>query len=263
MPAESGASVDAFSVDLTGRVAFVTGASSGLGARFARVLAGAGAAVALAGRRLVRLQSLAEEIRATGGIAEPIMLDVRNANALSSAVDLAEVRLGLVDILVNNAGMAGKPTSTEPDLDDIDAVLATNIRAPYLLCMEVGRRLKAAGRPGNIVNIASIGALSYVAGPGAVLYCATKAAVIRMTETLSVEWARDQVNVNAIAPGLFRSEMSADYFERVGTRAIEKLPRGRVGEPHQLDSTLLYLVCSGSAAVTGACVRVTDGQNPI
>ncbi|MFV0276222.1 MAG: SDR family NAD(P)-dependent oxidoreductase [Parahaliea sp.] len=248
---------------LKGRTALVTGASGGLGERFARVLAEAGAAVALAARREPQLEDIANNIRERGGKAVTCALDVGDARALDTAVQSLEDSLGVVDILVNNAGVPGLPMSAEPDFEDIDRLLAVNIRAPYLLSLAVGKRLIRAGMPGNIVNIASIGALSYTPGTRQVLYCASKSALLRMTETLSVEWAREGINVNAIAPGLFRSQMSAPYLASMGDRMVEKFPRKRVCEPSQLDSTLLYLVSASSGAVTGACIRVNDAQHAI
>jgi len=144
------------------------------------------------------------------------------------------------------------------DIELIDRVLDINVRAPFILSCEVARRLMAAGKPGRIVNIASVAAYNY-AGEGAALYSVSKSAVVRITETLSVEWARNNINVNAIAPGAFESEMMAGMLERMGDIS-QHFPRKRIGNPAQLDSTLLYLVGPASDAVTGTCVRVDDGQ---
>jgi NAD(P)-dependent dehydrogenase (short-subunit alcohol dehydrogenase family) len=140
----------------------------------------------------------------------------------------------------------------------IDAVLDTNVRGPYLLSIEVARRLIAAKAPGRIVNISSIGGF-YYAGGGAALYSVSKAAVNRMTEVLAVEWTRHRINVNAIAPGSFRSEMMDGMMSRIGD-FTEMLPRKRLGEPHHLDTTLLYLVSPASEMVTGTVIKVDDGQ---
>jgi NAD(P)-dependent dehydrogenase (short-subunit alcohol dehydrogenase family) len=144
------------------------------------------------------------------------------------------------------------------EIDLIDRVLDINVRAPFVLSCEVARRLMAAGKPGRIVNIASSAAYSY-RGEGAALYSVSKAAVVRITETLSVEWARNNINVNAIAPGAFESEMMDGMLSRMGDIA-QHFPRKRIGNPAQLDSTLLYLVSPASDAVTGTCIRVDDGQ---
>ncbi len=244
--------------DLSGQTALVTGASSGLGLRFARVLASCGAKVAIAARRIDRLNTLAEEIRASGGQAHPISMDATDADQLKTAVDQAEAALGLVTILVNNAGIPDAQRAHKMSVELIDRVLDVNVRAPFILSTEVARRLIEAKRPGRIVNIASSAAYEY-GGGGAALYSVSKTAVVRMTEALAVEWARYDINVNAIAPGAFASEMMDGMLARVGDIS-QGFPRKRIGDPAQLDSTLLYLVSPSSDAVTGTSVRVDDGQ---
>jgi NAD(P)-dependent dehydrogenase (short-subunit alcohol dehydrogenase family) len=249
------------STDLSGQVALVTGASSGLGRRFARVLADCGAQVALAGRRVERLDQVADEIRAAGGTAFPLSLDMRDGEAVKAAPAAVETGLGApVSILVNNAGIPDAQRAHKMSLELIDAVFDTNLRGPYILACEVARRLIEEKRPGRIVNISSIGAYHY-AGEGAALYSITKAGISRMTEVLAVEWARYHINVNGIAPGAFSSEMMDGMIERVGdiTRGF---PRKRLGQPEQLDGTLLYLVSPSSEFVTGTVVVVDDGQGP-
>ena len=246
------------STDLTGQTALVTGASSGLGLRFAKVLAACGARVALAARRLDRLEALAEEIRGDGGQAVAIQMDVTDAGQLTASVEKAQAEFGLVTILVNNAGIPDAQRAHKMPLKLIDRVIDINIRAPYVLSCEVARRLIDAGQPGRIVNIASAAAYDY-GGNGAALYSISKAAVVRMTEALAVEWARFNINVNAIAPGAFESEMMDGMLKRVGDIAAH-FPRKRIGDPAQLDSTLLYLVGPASEAVTGTSIRVDDGQ---
>ena len=246
------------SIDLTGQVALVTGASSGLGKRFAQVLARCGAKVAVTGRRLQRLETLAEEIIAEGGSAAPLALDVTDSDQLLAVVGQARDALGPVDILINNAGIPDAQRATKMPVELIDRVLDTNLRAPYILACEFARQRMEAKLPGRIVNIASMAAYDY-GGHGAALYSVTKAGVVRMTEALAVEWARFHINVNAIAPGAFASEMMDGMLERVGdiTRGFS---RQRLGNPAQLDSTLLYLVSPASDAVTGTCIKVDDGQ---
>jgi len=247
-----------FDVDLSGQVALVTGTSSGLGNRFARVLAAAGADVALCARRADRLDALADELRASGVRCAPIPLDVTDAEACIAAVGRAEDELGPLSILVNNAGIPDAAYAAKMPLDLVDRVLDTNLRGPWVLSCELARRLIARKAPGRIVNISSMGAHSYTGG-GAALYSVTKAAVERMTETLSVEWARFHINVNAIAPGAFASEMMDGMLERVGDIS-QAFPRKRLGDPAQLDSTLLYLVSPSSELVTGTVIKVDDGQ---
>lgn len=247
------------STDLTGQVALVTGASSGLGYRFAKVLAASGAKVAIAARRVEKLEALAEEIRGAGGTAVPIAMDAMDAEQLIAAVAKAEAELGTVTILINNAGIPDAQRAHKMSLELIDQVLNVNVRAPFILACEVARRLIAAGRPGRIVNIASEAAFFY-GGGGAALYSVSKAAVARAAEVLAVEWARNNINVNAIAPGAFASEMMDGMLERIGD-ITQNFPRRRLGDPAQLDSTLLFLVGPASEAVTGTVVRVDDGQH--
>lgn len=247
------------SIDLTGEVALVTGATSGLGHRFARVLAAAGAKVIGCGRREERLEQLVAQIESEGGVAVGVPLDVSDANAIPAAVDAAEAAFGTVTILVNNAGIPDAARAHKMPLELVDAVLDTNVRAPWLLSCEIARRLMAAERPGRIVNISSIGAYHY-AGGGAALYSVSKAAVNRITETLAVEWARHRINVNAIAPGAFNSEMMDGMIERLGDIS-QAFPRKRMLDPALLDSTLLYLVGPASEAVTGSVIVVNDGQS--
>ncbi len=246
------------SIDLRGQTALVTGASSGLGWRFAQVLAKCGAKVVLAARRADRLEKLAASIRAEGGEAAPLALDVTDTGQLTDAVARAEAALGLVTILVNNAGIPDAQRATKMPVELIDRVLDINVRAPFILSCETAKRLIDAKRPGRIVNISSAAAFHY-GGGGAALYSISKAAVIRMTEALAVEWAKFNINVNAIAPGAFKSEMMDGMLERVGDIA-KGFPRARICDPAQLDSTLLFLVSPASEAVTGTYIRVDDGQ---
>lgn len=251
-----------FSIDLSGQVALVTGASSGLGNRFAQVLAACGAKVIVAARREERLRELVRQIEARGGQALAVPLDVSSAASITAAIDEGEAHFGLIDILVNNAGIADANYATRLSLEKIDAVIDTNFRGPFLVACEVVRRLIDAKKPGRIVNLSSVGAYTYNSHSAAALYCATKAGISRLTETLAIEWARFGINVNAIAPGLFRSEMSGDHLDAVGDKIFKPMPRQRVGEPWQLDSTLLYLVSPSSNFVTGTCVIVDDVQQP-
>ena len=249
-----------FTTDLSGQVALVTGTTSGLGNRFARVLAAAGADVAVCARRKDRLDALAEELSSAHGVkVAPIELDVTDADACIAAVEQAENELGPLSILVNNAGIPDAQYAAKMPIDLVDRVLDTNLRGPWVLSCELARRLMARKAPGRIVNISSMGAHAYQGG-GAALYSVTKAAVERMTETLAVEWARFDINVNAIAPGAFASEMMDGMIERVGD-VSRAFPRKRLGDPAQLDSTLLYLVSPSSEFVTGTCIKVDDGQS--
>jgi NAD(P)-dependent dehydrogenase (short-subunit alcohol dehydrogenase family) len=247
-----------FSTDLTGQVALVTGTTSGLGRRFAIVLAKCGAKVALTGRRTDRLEALATEIRAFGGTCIPLRLDMTDSDNIVSVVADAEAALGTVTILVNNAGIPDAQRAHKMSNELINAVFDTNLRGPYVLSCEVARRLIAKNSPGRMVNISSMGAYSYNGG-GAALYSITKAGIVRMTEALAVEWARFGINVNCIAPGAFASEMMDGMLQRIGD-ITKNFPRKRLGDPAQLDSTLLYLVSPSSEFVTGTVAKVDDGQ---
>ena len=247
-----------FNTDLTGEVALVTGTTSGLGRRFALVLAKCGVKVALTGRRVERLDALEAEIKGFGGECASFRLDTTDSQNLIDVVDQAEKVLGTVTILVNNAGIPDAQRAHKMSLELIDAVFDTNLRGPYILSCEVARRLIAADKPGRMVNISSTGGFHY-AGNGAALYSITKSGIARMTECLAVEWARFNINVNCIAPGAFRSEMMDGMLERLGD-FTGQFPRKRLCEPAQLDSTLLYLCAPSSECVTGTIIKVDDGQ---
>lgn len=245
--------------DLSGQVALVTGASSGMGVRFAKVLAAAGAKVALAARRIDRLEALAGEIRDAGGEALTVAMDVTDAAQLVAAVDAAENAFGTVTILINNAGIPDAQRAHKMPLELIDRVIDVNLRGPWILACEVARRLIAAKMPGRIVNISSTAHYGY-AGGGAALYAVTKTAIARMTEALATEWAFANINVNAIAPGMVDSEMLEGMFARMGDLS-QHVARKRTIDPAQIDSTLLYLVSPASECVTGAIIRLDDGQS--
>jgi len=246
------------STDLSGRVALVTGTTSGLGKRFAKVIAACGASVALTGRRADRLEELAEEIRADGGTCEPIPFDITDPGQIVEVVDKAESALGTIDILVNNAGIPDAQRAHKMSDDFVDQVFSTNLVGPWKLSCEVARRLIEAEKPGRMINISSVGGFRYD-GNGAALYSVTKSAIVRMTECLAVEWSRYNINVNGIAPGAFSSEMMDGMLERMGDIA-QHFPRKRICDPAQLDSTLLYFLSPASEAVTGTYVKVDDGQ---
>jgi len=248
-------------VDLSGQVAVVTGATSGLGWRFAQVLAAAGATVAITGRRSERLEELKSLIQSDGGQCQAYTLDLTDADALVSTMNRVHEELGLVQILVNNAGIPDGKLAVKMSLDFIDQLLDTNVRAPYILACEVARRLIDAKKPGRIVNISSVAA-SHAAGVGSALYATSKGAISRMTQALAVEWSKYLINVNAIAPGLVDSEMSSGMIERLGTEVWRNFPRKRIAVPEQIDSTLLFLCSPASEAVTGAIIRLDDGQGP-
>jgi NAD(P)-dependent dehydrogenase (short-subunit alcohol dehydrogenase family) len=244
--------------DLVGQVALVTGATAGLGRRFAKVLAACGAKVALTGRREALLRELEDEIKASGGECCSVRLDMTDQQDVLSVVEKVESQLGLVTILVNNAGIPDAQRAHKMELELINNVFDTNLVGPYILSCEVARRLIAQKQPGRMVNISSVGAFRYD-GNGAALYSITKAGLARMTECLAVEWSRFNINVNAIAPGAFKSEMMDGMLQRMGDIS-GNFPRKRLGDPAQLDSTLIYLCAPASECVTGTVIKVDDGQ---
>ena len=248
-----------FSVDLSNQVALVTGASSGLGYRFSKVLAKCGAKVALSARRVEKLESLAEEIKSDAGECMVVPIDMVDRDSIRAAVKTVEEKLGTINTLINNAGMVDAQWAIKQSDELIDGVIDTNLVGPYLLSNEVARKLIEKKEPGRMVNISSLAAFNTTPNSAAVLYSTTKSAIVRMTEALSVEWARHHINVNAIAPGMFSSEMLDGMLERIGD-VSQTLPRKRICTPEQMDSTLLFLVSPSSECVTGTCIKIDDGQ---
>lgn len=247
-------------LDLTGRMAFVTGATSGLGRRFAKVLAEAGAAVAVAGRRADRLAALAKELEASGCKCAPVTLDVTDAAAIAPALDKAEAALGPLDILVNNAGMNVQSLAVDLPIADFDSMIATNLRGPYVMATETGRRMIARGKGGRIINIASIGAFRVL--PGLAAYCISKAGLAMMTKCLAREWARYDINVNAICPGYIETELNSDWFKsEAGRKQIKAFPKRRLAQEPDLDGMLLLLASDASRAITGSLMTVDDAQS--
>ena len=244
---------------LKGRVALVTGASSGLGVQFAKALADNGAAVALVARRADRLKSLKDEIEVKGGRAVVIEADVTDHAAVARAFDTVEKAFGTVTILVNNAGIAHGGRAVEMPPEEWRKVLSTNLDAVFFWAQEAARRLLAAKKQGAIVNIASV--LGLAVSKGAVAYAAAKAGVVQVTKALAVELAFKGVRVNSIAPGWFVTEMNDDYLSgEAGTAIKREIPMGRFGNPGDLDGALLLLVSDAGSYITGATVVVDGGQ---
>jgi len=244
---------------LKGRVALVTGASSGLGVQFAKALADNGAAVALVARRADRLKSLKDEIEGKGGRAVAIEADVTDHAAIARAFDAAEKAFGTVTILVNNAGIAHGGRAVEMPPEEWRKVLSTNLDAVFFWAQEAARRLLVAKKQGAIVNIASV--LGLAVSKGAVAYAAAKAGVVQVTKALAVELAFKGVRVNSIAPGWFVTEMNDDYLSgEAGTAIKREIPMGRFGNPGDLDGALLLLVSDAGSYITGATVVVDGGQ---
>jgi NAD(P)-dependent dehydrogenase (short-subunit alcohol dehydrogenase family) len=245
--------------DLSGKVALVTGASSGLGVHFARTLADAGAAVVLAARRADRLASLQAELQKSGAKAAAVTLDVQSGEAVAAAFDQAEAALGPVDVVVNNAGISIVKPALEMPEQDWDSVVDTNLRGAWLVAQTAGKRWAAAKRPGTIVNIASILGLRTIGQVAP--YNASKAGLIHLTRALAMEWARYQIRVNAICPGYIETEMNSDFWKTPGgQRLIERIPQRRIGQPEHLDGALLLLASEAGAFMTGSVLTVDGGH---
>lgn len=244
---------------LSGRIALVTGASSGFGAHFARLLAANGAGVALAARRLEPLESLKAEIEAAGGRAHAIRMDVTDEASVVGAVAAIEADFGPIDVVVNNSGISGDAPALDCSAENWDRVLDTNLRGAFLVAREAGRAMRAGGRPGSIVNIASIVGLRPAGALSA--YAASKSGLIHLTRALGMELARYGIRVNAIAPGYYPTEMNADFWETDAGRAmIKRIPMRRLGALEDLDGPLLLLASDAGRYMTGAVLTVDGGQ---
>jgi NAD(P)-dependent dehydrogenase (short-subunit alcohol dehydrogenase family) len=256
----------AYEIDLSGRVALVTGASSGLGAQFARTLARAGAGVVLAARRIERLKTLRAEIEAAGGDAHVVTLDVTDPQSVKAAVAHAETEMGTIDILVNNSGVSTTQRLVDVTPEDFDHVMNTNLRGAFFVAQEVGKRMIARSRGtapgtftgGRIVNIASMAGLRVMSQIG--VYAMSKAAVVHMTRAMAHEWGRFGINVNAICPGYIDTEINHHHWQtEAGQKLLQMLPRKRVGQPADLDAVLMMLCAKESHFVNGAVIQADDG----
>jgi len=247
------------SFDLNGQVAFVTGASSGLGAHFAQTLSEAGAKVVIGARRADRLTELAERITATGGQALAVDLDVTDAASIAHAVRAAEAGLGPISILVNNAGVPPKDLSLEMEEAEWDSVMDTNLKGAWLMAREVGRRMVTHGNGGRIINIASVLGWRTVA-KRVQSYAVSKAGMVSLTETLALELGRDGILVNAIGPGYIKTELNTEFLESsYGQRIERRTALGRFGETSDLDGALLLLASTAGAYITGSVIAVDGG----
>jgi NAD(P)-dependent dehydrogenase (short-subunit alcohol dehydrogenase family) len=245
--------------DLTGRVALVTGASSGIGAHFAAVLAQAGASVVLVARRADRLDAVAKRIALAGGKALTVAADVRDRAAMARAFDAAERAFGLVDILINNAGVAHATRAVELSEEEWRRVIGTNLDAVLFASQEAARRLINAEKGGAIVNISSV--LGFGVSKGVAAYAVAKAGVIQLTRSLGLELASRRIRVNAIAPGWIVTDLNREYLaSEKGAALVNHIPIGRFGEERDLDGVLLLLVSDAGRFMTGTTVVVDGGQ---
>lgn len=256
----------AYNIDLSGRVAFITGASSGLGRQFARTLARAGAAVVLASRRVEKLKELRAHIEGEGGNASVMELDVTDLHSIRAAVAHAETEVGSIDILVNNSGVSTTQYIQDVTEEDFDFIFDTNVRGAFFVAQEVGKRMLARAKGaapgsftgGHIINIASMAGLKVLPQIGA--YCMSKAAVVHMTRAMALEWGKFGINVNAICPGYIDTEMNHHHWQtEQGRKLVNMLPRKRLGSPEDLDGLIVLLASTHSQFVNGAVIAADDG----
>jgi NAD(P)-dependent dehydrogenase (short-subunit alcohol dehydrogenase family) len=255
-----------YSIDLSGRVALVTGASGGLGAQFARTLAGAGAAVVLAARRIEKLKELRARIEGEGGDAHVVAMDVTDLTSIKAAVAHAETEVGSIDILVNNSGVSTTQRIQDVSEEDFDYIFDTNVKGAFFVAQEVGKRMIARAKGaapgtytgGRIINIASMAGIRPLAQIGA--YAMSKAAVVQMTRAMALEWGRYEINVNAICPGYIDTEINHHHWQTPqGQKLVDMLPRKRVGKPEDLDALIVLLASSESHFVNGSVIAADDG----
>jgi len=255
-----------YNIDLSGRVAFVTGASSGLGAQFARTLSQSGAAVVLAARRIDRLKTLRAEIESMGGDAHVVKLDVTDPDSIKAAVAHAETEMGTIDILVNNSGVSTTQKLVDVSPEDYDYVMGTNTRGAFFVAQEVAKRMIARSRGaapgtftgGRIVNVASMAGLKVLSQIG--VYSMSKAAVIHMTRAMALEWGKFGINTNALCPGYIDTELNHAHWQtEAGQKLMNMTPRKRVGKPEDLNSALMMLCANESHFINGAVLSADDG----
>ena len=255
-----------YTIDLSGRVALVTGASSGLGPQFAKTLASAGCGVVLAGRRIERLKTLRAEIEAGGGDAHVVTMDVTDIVSIKAGIAHAETEMGTIDILINNSGVSTTQKLVDVSEEDYDYIFDTNTKGAFFVAQEVGKRMLARAKGaapgtftgGRIVNIASMAGLRVLGQIG--VYCMSKAAVVHMTRSMALEWGKYGINVNAICPGYIDTEINHHHWKtEQGKKLVDMLPRKRIGRPQDLDTTLMMLVANESHFINGAVIQADDG----
>jgi NAD(P)-dependent dehydrogenase (short-subunit alcohol dehydrogenase family) len=245
--------------DLRGKIALVTGASSGLGENFARTLAASGATVVVGARRTDRLAALVADIVKDGGKAIAVALDVADRGSVQRAFAEAAATAGVPDIVVNNAGIARTRPSLELPEEEWREVLNTNLDGVWRVAQEGAKAMVAAGKGGSIINIASV--LGLRVATSLLAYATAKAGVVQMTQALALEWARHRIRVNAIAPGYIETDMNREFFKtEAGQATVKRVPQRRIGQPSDLDGALLLLASAAGNYMTGSIVVVDGGH---
>jgi len=246
--------------DMTGKVAMVTGASSGFGVHFAKILAARGAKVAVAARRVERLESLVAEIVAEGGEAVAVAMDVTDSTSIAAAFDQAEAALGTVTVVANNAGIADAKSALKIDEAAFDRMIETNLKGVWIVAQEAAKRMINAGVSGAIINTASILGLRVSYGQSS--YSASKAAVIQLTKSLALEWAGKGIRVNALCPGYFLTEMTATAFDSPQAQEfLSGSPAGRPGAMDEMTAPFLLLASDAGSYLHGVALPVDGGQS--
>ncbi|MEM7044762.1 MAG: glucose 1-dehydrogenase [Pseudomonadota bacterium] len=244
--------------DLGGKAALVTGASQGLGHRFAQVLAEKGAKVALAARQVEKLDSLKSGIEQSGGAASVARLDVTDPASIETCLAQVERDHGPIDILINNAGVAVSKPALEQTPDDWDKVVCTNLKGAFFMAQAAARRMVDQGQGGVIVNIASVLAFEVIGHLAP--YAASKGGIWQVTKTMALELARHQIRVNALAPGYIETDINRDFLRsETGQQMVKKIPQRRFGEPEDLDGALLLLASDAGRYITGSVIAVDGG----
>ncbi len=244
---------------LEGKVALITGASSGFGNHFARVIAEAGAKVVVGARREDKLQTLVNDIKASGGDALAVAMDVTQVDSVAAAFDAAEQAFGTVNVLINNAGVAVPKMVHKTSEADWDFVVDTNLKGAWIVAAEAARRMVSAGSGGAIVNISSVLGLATSLGHG--VYSASKAGVIQLTKHMALELADKNIRVNAICPGYFKTEMNGEYFDsEAGKKYIASTPAKRLGEMNEMNAPLLLLASDASSFINGVALPIDGGH---
>ncbi len=248
---------DIFSVE--DKHILITGASSGLGAHMAVMLAERGACISAAARRIDQLRSLVDDIQGTGGSAQTITMDVVDQGSVEAGFEQARANFGAVDVVINNAGTAARMPAEDMPVDEWQRVIDANLNGAWYVAQCAGRQMINAGNGGSIINIASI--MAYRQSQGLAAYCSSKAAVNHLTRVLALEWAQHGIRVNAIAPGYIYSEMTeALLASERGKAMIANTPLQRAGTPEELDGTVLLLASEASSYINGATIVVDGGH---